>query len=81
MRAVTFSHADVKLPHVGEARQSNRFEGWKRAARITFTKDDGPPSVVAVNTKFTTWSEGHGDWPVEPGLERFLVDLFSGAGR
>jgi hypothetical protein len=61
------------MPRLGRRVQSRTAGGWYPRVRITFTCADCTELKVVVHPGLRFWTEGHGDWPMRPGLEDFLA--------
>lgn len=61
------------FPGLGNGANSSQAASWVPSVRIGFIKTNGEANSVATNYEF--WSEGHGDWPVNAGLEAYLREI------
>ena len=61
------------FPHLGEGKRSSRTGAWQSCASVKFTGCDG--RVVTVQTNYSWWSEGPGDWPMDEGFSTYIRSL------
>ena len=75
------------FPGVGGGRKSASAAPWEPAVELLFTSAEGTVLRVTTDCDFWNerrgdgselylWSEGHGDWEVEPGLKKYIRNLF-----
>jgi len=67
------------FPHVGEGRKSSMAAGWIAAVTIQFTSSDGRTATVHSDPNGELWSEGRGDWPMDPEFKKHIKTLLEKA--
>lgn len=76
---ITDSHTVERLlsffPGVGQGKASPDAGGWESEVEVVLTRLDG--RAVVVRSDFESWSEGHGDWPVNGHLKSYVQDLLA----
>ncbi|MGB7158041.1 MAG: hypothetical protein WBD40_08235 [Tepidisphaeraceae bacterium] len=60
------------FPHLGEGKESSAAWSWIASEELVFRRRDGGEVVVYFDTDRRFWSEGHGDWELDPGFDAFL---------
>lgn len=68
-----------KFPHLGSGRRSHLQGLWLSLTQISFVRKSGDVAVVDINSDYTRWREGAGDWPLDPSVRKLLVELPSRA--
>jgi hypothetical protein len=63
------------FPHLGEMRNGSLPSPWKGSALILFTGCDGRRVQVATSYDYRFWSEGNGDWPLDPTFSKYIESL------
>jgi len=61
------------FPRMGQGRSSNIVAGCASRVSIVFVDEAGKEVKVASN--YDVWSEGDGDWPMDPGFSSYISDL------
>ena len=67
------------FPQLGTRRRSGIAGAWLPTVEVAFKAADG--AVTHVTSNFEVWSEGHGDWAAQPGLEAHVAELGREAER
>ena len=63
------------FPHLGHGRKSGRAGTWQESSSITFTGCDGRVVRVMISWPCDCWSEGDGDWPLNPEFTKYVTAL------
>lgn len=61
------------FPQLGTRKKSGTAGAWMPKVEVDFKAADG--AVTHVTSNFEVWSEGRGDWPVQPGLEAYVFSM------
>ena len=62
------------FPEMGRGKENTIFGGW--IPRMTFKFKGSKGETVTVNSTWTNWSEGGGDWRVKSNLMKYAGELF-----
>lgn len=63
------------FPGVGTGKSNAGGGGWIGTGSIDFTRATGKTTHVMYDLHYRVWSEGHGDFEVEPGLRDYLMSI------
>jgi hypothetical protein len=80
-RALTLtSQEDIRrlaayFPGMGTGKRADMAGGWKAFAEFTFKRSEGTVVHLFADPDLKSWSEGHGDWPVNGDLAKELATL------
>ncbi len=67
------------LQGLGKGRQSPVAGGWEAGLEIKFVLSDGRTIRVTVSQDYQSWSEGRGDWPLDPMYKALVTGVIERA--
>jgi hypothetical protein len=63
------------FPNLGQKRKSWLTGGWQAERQIDFVGSDGRTVTVWISWNDEYWSEGPGDWPLDPEFRKYIASL------